>query len=86
MRCIMHMFGGYGVGMGGFGMIFMILFWGLVIIGVFYLVKMLTGSEKTGDSGESAEEILRKRYASGEISAEEFERMKKDLQDDQNKA
>jgi putative membrane protein len=31
---------------------------------------------------ESALEILRKRYAKGEITKEEFDRMKKDIADD----
>lgn len=35
-------------------------------------------SSNTGDS-ESAIEMLRKRYARGEIKREEFEQMKKDL-------
>ncbi len=69
---------GYGWGMG-FGWIFMILFWALVILGVVYIVRAL--SRKAGRSGpeETPLDILKKRYAKGEITKEEFERMKDDL-------
>ena len=62
--------------MHGFGGIFMILFWIILIFLVISLVKK-------GDSrqSETAEEILKKRYARGEISKEEFERMKRDLRE-----
>ncbi len=76
----MHMFGDYGMGMGGGGMIFMALFWVVIIVGVIYLIKLLTDKGKGGAQMESAEEILKKRYAKGEISQEEFEKIKKDLQ------
>jgi putative membrane protein len=33
------------------------------------------------ESAESALEILKKRYAKGEITKEEFDRMKKDIAD-----
>ena len=72
----MHM--DYGWGMG-FGWIFMILFWALVILGVIYLVKLLAGGSKVSKSNESAIDILKKRYAKGEISKEEFEDRKKDI-------
>jgi putative membrane protein len=62
--------------MHGFGGIFMILFWVLLIVIVIFLMK-----KSLWDTGrqETAEDILKKRYARGEISKEEFERMKKDL-------
>ena len=66
--------GDYGMGFG-FGWIFMILFWGLVVLGIVYLIKNLaggcasSGKEKT----ESAEEVLKKRFAKGEITKDEFE-------------
>ena len=63
---------GMGIGGFGFGWIFMMLFWVLVILGVIYLVKGLSGSSKAAVIGESAENILKRRYASGEISKEEF--------------
>ena len=76
----MHMFGDYGMGMGGGGMIFMGLFWIVIIVGVIYLIKSLTDKRSSGATSESPEEILKKRYAKGEISTEEFEKVKKDIQ------
>ena len=76
----MHMFGDYGMGMGGGGMIFMGLFWIMIIIVVIYLIKLLTNKGKDSAQMESAEDILKKRYAKGEISQEEYEKIKKDLQ------
>ena len=69
----MHWGSDFGMGFGGGG-IFMILFWGLIIFGVVYLVKMLLGDgSKEGKKGESAQEVLEKRFAKGEISKQEFE-------------
>ncbi len=63
------------MGLGGFGpgWIFMILFWAIIILGVFYLVKLITGGNKTTEDRETSEDILKKRYAQGEITKEEFE-------------
>jgi len=58
----------------GFSWIFMILFWTLVILVTVYLVKaLLRGGTAENQNGESAQEILEKRFAGGEISKEEFE-------------
>ena len=76
------MMGGWG--MGWFGMIFMLVFWVLVIVGLVFLIKWLiqtTSSGKTdGRTGPKAIDILKERYARGEISKEEFETIKQDLQ------
>ncbi len=80
--------GGHGVGwgmMGGFGWwwfmpIFMILFWGLVIWGIVALVRGVRGSRDADSSKEdSALEVLKKRYARGEINKDEYEEKKRDL-------
>ncbi len=76
----MHWDYGWGIGMGlGFGWLLMILFWILLILGIVYLVKLIGGSSKKVDKEETALDILKKRYAKGEISREEFERMRDDL-------
>jgi putative membrane protein len=77
---------GYGY-MGGFGSIFMLLFWGLVIWGIISVARMgFGGGHGCGHShGDSAQEkspldVLKERYAKGEIDKKEFEEKKKDLQ------
>lgn len=77
---MMHWFGEYGYGMGhGFGWIFMILFWVVVILLIFYFVKLLSKRSPNEKTGNRAEEILKERYAKGEISKEEYEQKKKDI-------
>jgi putative membrane protein len=51
----------------------------LLILGIIYLVKLIAGSPKKGDKEETAIDILKKRYAKGEIGREEFEKIKDDL-------
>jgi len=71
------------MGMGWLGFIFMIAFWALIIIGIVFLIKWLAGLSGQGahstGKGEDALDILKKRYARGEINKEEFEEKKKDL-------
>lgn len=75
--------GGYGMmGSFGFGGIFMVLWWVLVIVGIVMLVKWVgTSSSKEGQnrSGSKALDILKERYAQGEINEQEFQKKKLDL-------
>jgi len=70
-----------GFGWGWFMPIAMILFWGLVIWGIVVLIRGVAMPGNSGSSREldSALEVLKRRYARGEISKEEFEEKKKDL-------
>ncbi|MBI2086522.1 SHOCT domain-containing protein [Candidatus Daviesbacteria bacterium] len=63
----------------GFGWIFMIIFWILIILGVVALVRYLGNSGKTIRNDKTPLEILQERYAKGEIDKKEFEEKKKDL-------
>lgn len=74
---------GGGYGMGWFGSIIMIAFWIAVIVGIVLLIRWLIVSTRTTShgttSGDSALEILKKRYARGEINKEELQEKKRDL-------
>jgi len=76
---MMNDFGHFGWGMG-FGWIFMLLFWGLIILGIAALVRWLWSVNTRGALPKTALEILQVRYARGEIDREEYERIKRDLQ------
>ncbi len=73
-----YMNGGMGFGMG----LGMLLFWGILIAGIVMLVRCFSGSGTCGKSEreKSALDILKERYARGEIEKEEFEQKKRDLE------
>lgn len=82
---------GYGMGpwmmwkygMGWFWPIIMIIFWIAVIFGIVMLIRWMivsTGRGREAAPVESALDILKKRYALGEIDKAEFEEKKKDLE------
>ncbi len=69
----------YGFGGGWLMGILMIIFWGLIIWGIIALVRYAGRSRHDYSYGNSAMEILKRRYAQGEINKEEFEEKKKAL-------
>lgn len=79
----MHMF--YGGGFGYLGMLLPMLMWFLFIVGVIYYLSRWIGGKKVNDSyhqssgGESALDILKKRYAAGELSTEEYVARKEEI-------
>lgn len=78
--------GGMNCMMGGgimmFGMVFsFFLLFGLIIaagVGLLWLVRQ-TGQARSPSPTEAPGEILKRRYAQGEITAEQFEGMKRQL-------
>jgi putative membrane protein len=69
-----YMWGTWGIGM----MLMMVLFWSLVIAALVLGIRWLLtqGREPRSDS---AMDILRQRYARGEIDREQLEAMKREL-------
>jgi len=84
---------GRGWGMGGYGIqsfggvIMMILFWALIIIGIVYLVRNVNNNNRNNNynnpdkrsQDNNAVNIARERYAKGEITKEELNEILDDL-------
>jgi len=70
---------------GGIGLLLMVLFWGVLIAGGVRFAKAVFSNQPHNHVGSailkqsSPREILDQRYARGEISREEYERIKADL-------
>ncbi len=77
------MMGGWGWGMGLLGGLGMLLFWGLIIGLVIWLVVTLTRLNQSAASrnaaADTALEILRRRLAAGEITPQEFDELRRKL-------
>ena len=71
---MMFMWGAGGLVM----MLMMLVFWGLVIAGLVFGLRWLAGQGRPAHH-DAAHEILRQRYARGEIDKQEFETRKRDL-------
>jgi putative membrane protein len=89
VNCPLEYGGGYGMmgsGMMGsgwpiVGWVFMVLFWAALILLVIWLYKQVRGPDtETKDIREAPLDVLKKRYARGEISREEFTERKKDIE------
>jgi len=66
--------GGFGIGGG----IMMVLFWGAIIVLIVVAVRALSNSGPSTREPD-AMDVLKQRFARGEIDEDEFERRKKTL-------
>jgi putative membrane protein len=67
---------GAGMWLGGLAML---IFWGALIVGAVLVVRLL-GGLPSHDERTSPLDVLKRRYASGEITREQYEQMRKDLE------
>ncbi len=67
---------------GPLGMIVTLLFWGIILFLLFKGAQLLFSNDQRNSTLKTgtAEELLKSRYAQGQISREEFQQMQKDLQ------
>ncbi|MBI1220760.1 MAG: hypothetical protein GC186_19700 [Rhodobacteraceae bacterium] len=68
---------GYGFGYGVMGAGMMILFWGAVILAIVLGLRALKERGQSNSSVNSAVEVLKERFARGEIDDVEFEAKRK---------
>ncbi len=74
MHPMWGLWGIWGIAM----MLMMLVFWGVVIAGIVLGIRWLV-SQGRGTHSDTALDILRQRYARGEINKDEFEARKRDL-------
>jgi putative membrane protein len=64
----------------GFGWIFAVLFWVVILIGIAALVWWLFPKRGGLGSQDRPLDILKRRYARGELTREEYEQMRRDIE------
>lgn len=66
----------YGYGFGSFGMfLWMILQWGLLLGGIYLVIRWLRAKPSNSKKEGKAIAIIRERYAKGELTEEEYLQM-----------
>lgn len=71
-----YFYHGWGAGMMGWGWLISLV---ILVLLVWMVVKLTNQSNTTQPKSDSALDILRERYARGEIDKEEFDAKMKDL-------
>lgn len=68
----------WGYGFGWLGWLLMVAWWTLVVVGIVWLVRSLS-DQHGGADRSGARRILDERFASGELSVEEYEQRRRAL-------
>ncbi len=68
------------MGVMGYGNIFMVLWWGFVVVMIVLLVRGLMRSPGGRKQPQTPLDILKARYAQGEIGQDEYETKRRDLE------
>jgi uncharacterized membrane protein len=67
-------------GTGGWGMVLMAVFWAAILVGTVWLIWRVTRTEGPALPPESPRVALDRRFAAGEIPAEEYANMRRVLE------
>lgn len=74
-------YGGHMFGWGLGGGVMMILFWVALIIFIVWIAKEVNSRNQSNTThSKSAIDVLKERYAKGEVDKKEFEEKKRDLE------
>ncbi len=72
-------FGGMGFGGFGLGWILIVIFWSLAFMGIIYFARHMWDGKSPKIVIETAEDILKKKYAAGEITRDEYRGKMKEI-------
>lgn len=72
---------GWGWGHMIFGGVMMLLFWGAIVLLVVLIVRWFLGAGSQPSASKTPLDILKERFARGEIDKQEFEERKRALSD-----
>lgn len=78
---MMHDYSIYGGANDIWSYIFMFLMMALITVGIFVFIRNYGQNSSVNHEDETALELLKKRYAKGEIDKKEFDEKRKDLSD-----
>ena len=71
----------YGWGIG-YGWLLMVILGALIILGIVYLIKLIKGGGRKKQFEEKPLDIIKRRYAKGRVTREQYEKMKDDFKND----
>ena len=69
---------GMGYGMANLGWVWMVLIVMIMVVAIYWLVRVLGNTSSAGKADDPLD-ILKNRYAKGEITKKEFDQAKKDI-------